>query len=290
MEIDNNQKTNPNSVPPEILPNQSIVNNQRGNVPIIIGVVLVLLIVGGGAYYLGTQKSQNSSQNTPQQTVPFPISTVTNDTQSDTSKSNPTQTPISNKKTYTNQSKGFSFEFPNTWQLNTITVAKGQQSREDGKYDISADDGEVEIVKLTKTPGWELRIEAQKEFQKDKCGGQGPETSDAGYKKLSVLGRTALRSRYEDGVIAFLGVDQPEPYPMPVMFKRLPGEGTQSWPNPDTGSNFVAMFCVTNTQKPLQLKITYYSSQFTQSNINSKTLDKTMLNEMDSVLESLKIL
>ena len=75
---------------------------------------------------------------------------------------------------------------------------------------------------------------------------------------------------------------------MPVMVKRLPGELTQIWPNQDSASSFVAMFCVEDSQKPLRLKMTYYSDQFTQKNIDNKTIDKTTLSEMDQILESIK--
>lgn len=89
METDNNQNSNPDSVPSQALPDQSIVNNQRGNVPIIIGVVLLLLIIGTGAYYLGTQRNQptTSSQqqnipSNPTNTFQQPVSTTQNDTYS----------------------------------------------------------------------------------------------------------------------------------------------------------------------------------------------------------------
>lgn len=38
------------------------VVNQKGFIPLILGVVIILIFAAGGAYYLGTQKNQESSQ------------------------------------------------------------------------------------------------------------------------------------------------------------------------------------------------------------------------------------
>ncbi|MCL5784406.1 MAG: hypothetical protein M1142_03575 [Patescibacteria group bacterium] len=40
----------------------SPVTNQKGFIPLIVGVVIFLIVIAGGAYYLGTQKNQESSQ------------------------------------------------------------------------------------------------------------------------------------------------------------------------------------------------------------------------------------
>lgn len=39
------------------------ISSQRGNVPIILGMVLLLLIIGGAAYYLGTQRNKEIPLN-----------------------------------------------------------------------------------------------------------------------------------------------------------------------------------------------------------------------------------
>ena len=44
-------------------PSRNPISNQRGNVPIIIGVVFLLLIIGWVVYYLGTQRSKEISPN-----------------------------------------------------------------------------------------------------------------------------------------------------------------------------------------------------------------------------------
>lgn len=56
-----NQPVNYPEVPTQ--PIQHSVNNKKGNLPIIFGVIFLLLIVGGGAYYLGTQNSKTIPQN-----------------------------------------------------------------------------------------------------------------------------------------------------------------------------------------------------------------------------------
>src|SRR3989338_2621572 len=66
---DNNQLTNPVETP--VQPSQHSVNNQRGNFPIVLGVLVLLFVVGGGAYYLGIQRnnSQPSQVNNPSSTT-----------------------------------------------------------------------------------------------------------------------------------------------------------------------------------------------------------------------------
>lgn len=44
-------------------PSRNPISNQKGNVPIILGVVLLLLIIGGATYYLGTQRSKEMPSN-----------------------------------------------------------------------------------------------------------------------------------------------------------------------------------------------------------------------------------
>lgn len=57
---DTNQSINSPETPSQ--PIQYPVNNQRGNFLIILGALVLLLVVGGGAYYLGTQNSGKTTQ------------------------------------------------------------------------------------------------------------------------------------------------------------------------------------------------------------------------------------
>ncbi len=49
--------------------------NQKGFIPLILGVVILLIVVAGGAYYLGTKKG---NLITSQQTNPLPTQTTNN--------------------------------------------------------------------------------------------------------------------------------------------------------------------------------------------------------------------
>lgn len=72
MEENNpNQPVNPPETPIQDQSVSSPVNNQRGFFPIILGVLVLLIVVGGGAYYLGTQNK------TPEQLLPIKISSST---------------------------------------------------------------------------------------------------------------------------------------------------------------------------------------------------------------------
>lgn len=62
MENDQAQ-VNTNTDSSQNSPSRNPISNQRCNVPIILGVVLLLLIIGGAAYYLGTQRSKEVLRN-----------------------------------------------------------------------------------------------------------------------------------------------------------------------------------------------------------------------------------
>jgi hypothetical protein len=95
---DNNSKQPVNPIP------EHPVKNQRGNLPIILGVVVLLLVVGGGAYYLGTQRTDTST-NTDLHTVP---------TANPTTQALPTTSPTES----TNQQTS---SIPSDWTLKSST-------------------------------------------------------------------------------------------------------------------------------------------------------------------------
>lgn len=80
MDINNpNQPVNPPETPIQDQSVSSPVNNQKGFFPIILGVLVLLLIVGAGAYYLGL-KGSNLITGTNQYSVsptPLPIQPTT---------------------------------------------------------------------------------------------------------------------------------------------------------------------------------------------------------------------
>lgn len=100
-----NQSANTGPTPTKIQPDNPVAN-QRGNFLIIIGVVLLLLIVGASAYYLGKNKSSllPSNQNTN------PAVTSTNNENADW-------------KTYINTKNSYSFSYPSSW----LTLSPGGQ-------------------------------------------------------------------------------------------------------------------------------------------------------------------
>lgn len=107
MEVENaqqqvNQGNNLNQSPPSVNP----ITNQKGNFLLIIGVVVLVLVIGAGAYYLRTRK--------PATIVPSPTSVITSPTPQVTPTSSPTD-ETANWKTYTSEDASFSFKYPSDW-------------------------------------------------------------------------------------------------------------------------------------------------------------------------------
>ena len=83
------------------------ISNQQGNFLLIIGVIVIMLVIGVGAYYLGTKKAPTQSQN-PEVALPTPQSTST-----------PSADETTNWKTYTNN--GYSIKYPDSLKYSTDT-------------------------------------------------------------------------------------------------------------------------------------------------------------------------
>ncbi len=103
------------------------VKNPRGNHPIILGVLVLLFIVGGGAYYLGTQNNRVAMQfqnntNTPEPTNISSLGAISTN---------------SEYKTYQGQS--YSFQYPSDWTIvksdtNSVTIQKEELMQAQGAY------------------------------------------------------------------------------------------------------------------------------------------------------------
>lgn len=106
MEENNpNQSVNPSGPFVQTQPVSNSVNNQKGFFPIILGVLVLLLVIGGGAYYLGTQKNANILPND-------------NTTQNSSINLSPTILPTeepTNASLKSHDSKYFSVSYPSNW-------------------------------------------------------------------------------------------------------------------------------------------------------------------------------
>lgn len=99
--------------------------NQKGDIPILIALgVLIIAVIAGGAYYLGTTKNKSQSQ-------------VQVFTQSPTPSIQATPTPTSSNnlvqlsyawnlgtKTYTNPKVGITFDYPSYFDVKEIDIQK----------------------------------------------------------------------------------------------------------------------------------------------------------------------
>lgn len=107
MEIANINKQSLEQPQPVGQPPQSHFKNKKGFYPIILGVIFLVLIIGGGAYYLGTKNNKPTEQTSNNRTISSPTSVPTQSTQ--TSKQSDCL------KAYKNDEQGFSFMYPCKW-------------------------------------------------------------------------------------------------------------------------------------------------------------------------------
>lgn len=183
---------------------------------------------------------------------------------------------------------GFSLTYPRSWKENHRSIAKGTTYQEKDREPIVALDGNVELITLSKGD-YQLLIEAQKEFQKDACGGMATSAWRDGFpvglQELKILGKDALRPAVEKGMPANI-FGASETSTLTIEFKRLPGEAispadVKKYPN-------AVKHCFEDTEKPLRLKIIYYSPTLTRDNISQGKIDKKIIEEIDQIISGLK--
>lgn len=105
-----NQPVNPVKTPAQFTSNP--INNRKGNLPIILGVLVLLLVVGGGAYYFGTQSNLYTFQ------AKLPTSPHSNiENISLTSTPNQAMDDTSKWVIYKNAALGLTFKYPNDYKL-----------------------------------------------------------------------------------------------------------------------------------------------------------------------------
>lgn len=108
-----NQQPQPNLSSPQIPSSLNPSPNQKGNFLIPITLIFLILVIGIGAYYLGTQKSRTlvndqQSQLTPSLTQPASINNVIDDWNVLTTE---------DWKSYYNNDLKFSIKYPKDWFL-----------------------------------------------------------------------------------------------------------------------------------------------------------------------------
>lgn len=77
MEITNQQMAPAQKIPQDSVTN-STVSNQKGFIPLILGVIILLIIVAGGAYYLWSKNTNLTSKPQVQQPATYSITPTSN--------------------------------------------------------------------------------------------------------------------------------------------------------------------------------------------------------------------
>lgn len=134
-------------------PMASLLMSQRGFFPLIFGVLVLLVVIAGGAYYLGTQNNRSDSQlqNTNNQpTTNSQNETVTNPAVVP-STANPQFSETTNWKTYTSTKANYSFKYPTEWSLINVPPSQGcdvcvEQIDFTPKYNPNSGDATISVI------------------------------------------------------------------------------------------------------------------------------------------------
>ncbi|OGK09497.1 hypothetical protein A2767_03250 [Candidatus Roizmanbacteria bacterium RIFCSPHIGHO2_01_FULL_35_10] len=182
MDINNaNQPVNPpiTSVQNPIPEHQA--NNQRGSFPLIAGVLVLLLVVGGGAYYLGTQKNNSINQatniNTKIQTQPSPTKMY----------SEPSPTTVTTKNgmiVFEHPKVNYTLEYPASWKGKTEPIPQAYEVFIARSADYQLSDG---YPVLEKGAEFYVSVENSTEKSIDDIFNKDPLTLQIAYNKIKII-------------------------------------------------------------------------------------------------------
>lgn len=105
---------------PQNQPFQDTGSNQKGFSSIVVGIVILFIVVAGGAYYLGTQKNKPSLPPTSQSNQPTVSPTERSQSSPSTTNPNSTSDTMANWKLYTSSKANYSFRYPSEWPLVNV--------------------------------------------------------------------------------------------------------------------------------------------------------------------------
>jgi flagellar basal body-associated protein FliL len=96
-------------------------------VGLVLAIVLGIVVVGGGAYYLGNSNGKKEVINpvvNVEESLPAEEEEKTNTAPAVVSENSATNISTENLKTYTNSEYGFSFNYPSSWKLTEDKLKK----------------------------------------------------------------------------------------------------------------------------------------------------------------------
>lgn len=213
MDIANQQTTPAQNIPQESVTNHP-VSNQKGLMLLILGVAILLIIVAGGAYYLGSKNTNLTSK--PE--VPQPATSATT----------PTLNPITSTedstagwKTYTSTEGKYSIKYPQDWVVEVYKEKYPYNTSYDKGYIVfqtrattateKANDapglpvdmgtGSVRIISTNSMRGQQYANISEQDFfnpnngfwLKGNAGGGGPGTTYSNPEEVSVDGKRAMK-------------------------------------------------------------------------------------------------
>lgn len=238
---------------------------------VLLSVLLFISISIAGFFAYQTQQLSEELRMKNEELTKTPSATSTPD-------------PTAGWKTYTSNLYKLNLRYPSKWKVSTKILEIGEKLTEANRYDERAIDSKLELVDLTNGT-WNIRVSLRKAAAE--LGGQGPIESLSDFNKISVIGRTLLRTKVEEGKTPLIA-NHSEPYPFPLLFQRLPNEkNPPSWPDADSSSSYVTLFSV-NSNTGINLGVAIYSDMLTKENIENLKISPDTMKEIDQILSTFR--
>lgn len=150
------------AVQPQPQPVTTSIVNQKGFLPLVFGVIVLLVVVAGGAYYLGTQNNNSIPQavntNTENQNQPLPTQTTIKSSPSPANVTWKTESVQIQKETAVSGSENISlaFQLPSDWTLKTVAKVSNSNNmiKNCADYVLTSSDGMATLTVSPMCAGW----------------------------------------------------------------------------------------------------------------------------------------